>query len=79
MPRVRQQFAGVGEFHDLVVAVVGDPDVVVPIDAQAVRIAEHALAPGTQVLALAVENDDRVGFLAALEDVDIPGRIGCHR
>jgi hypothetical protein len=52
-----------------VVAIVGAVEIVVSVDVQAVRALEHALAPGAQEVALAVEHDHRV--LAAIEDVDL--------
>ena len=59
------------------IAVVGDEDVAVTVDAQAVGIAEHPFAPGAEVLAFGIEDDERIGFLAALEDVDFrAGGIG---
>ena len=52
-----------------VVAVVGAIERVVAVDVQAVRAVEHALAPGAQEIALAVEHHH--GVLAAVEDVDL--------
>src|SRR6266849_1653471 len=50
-----QELTLIGELHHLVIAVVGDPDVVLFIDAQAVGIAEDTLAPRAQIFALGVE------------------------
>ena len=68
----------VGELHDGVVNDVGRPDVVVLVDAQPVRPAEHPLAPRAHVAAFGVEHDDRVGLVAAVEDVDLAGGVGGH-
>ena len=65
----RHQELAVGrELAHGVVEVVGAPDMVVPVDEDAVRARENALAPGIQEAAVLVEHDHRMG--AAIEDVD---------
>ena len=71
-----QQLALIGELHHLVIAVVGDPHVVLFIDTKAVRIAEDTLAPRAQIFPLGVEYYDGIGFRAALKNVYVARRIG---
>ncbi len=52
-----------------VVAVVGAVECLVRADVDAVRVPEHALAPGSKKIPLAVEHHHRV--FAAVEDVDL--------
>src|SRR5262245_9318278 len=52
-------------------AVVDGPDVAGLVDANAVRIAEHPLAPRPQILARRIEHDDWIGLRTTLERIDI--------
>src|SRR5579863_4825110 len=50
-------------------AVVGEPDCIIGSHMHAMRAWKHAFAPGSQEIALAIEDDHRV--FAAIENVDI--------
>ena len=55
-----QQLAVGGELEELAVMLVGEPDVVVLVDADRVRKLEHPGAPRADELAVAVEDHDRM-------------------
>ena len=57
------------------IAVVGHPDVVLFVYPETVRIPEHALAPGSEVLSLSIEHDERIGLGPPLEHVDFAGGV----
>ena len=71
-----QELACLRVFHHLMASDIGHEDVVVFVDAQAVRKSEVATAPGSKVSAALVEDDQRVGFRAALENIDVARRVG---
>ena len=60
------------------IAVVGDPDVILRVDAETMRIAEHASAPGAKVLSLSVEHDQGIRFVASLKDIYLSFRVHGH-
>ena len=55
-----QQLPVRGEFHELLVMLVGQPGETLGIEADRVREAEQSRAPGRQEVAVAVEHHDRV-------------------
>ena len=64
-----QQLPLLSEFHNLAVVAFDQPDVIVRVDDDGVGEAEHSRAPGVEVVALPVENDDgMVGV--AVEAID---------
>ena len=75
----QQPFALIVELDDLVITVVGNPNVAVRVDTQSVLVAEHAAPPGADILSLGVENDQRIGDLATVENVDQSGGVGGDR
>ena len=78
-PQRHQQLAVVAELHNLMVAVVRDPDVVVAVNAQTMLVAEHHLTPkGTHVVPLGIEDDDGIGGVAPLEHEDLIVGISGH-
>ena len=72
-------FAFAGELHDGVMLNIRRPDILVTVDAQAVRRAEHPAAPRANVIPFGVEDHDRVGLVAAVKDVDKPVVIRRNR
>jgi len=72
----QQQFAVGVKLEHLMIAGVSGPDVVVFVDAQAMRRLEMLVAPGTKEFAVGCENHDRI--FAAMEDEDIVIGIGGH-
>src|SRR5215510_1203942 len=57
------------------VSVIDGPDVVFAVRPQAVGISEEVPAPGAEVIALGVKDDEWIGLLPAVKDVDLALRI----
>jgi hypothetical protein len=74
---LQQHPAFEGHVTDGVIAVVGAPQRVIRRDMDAVRAGEQALAPGSQEIAGAIEDDHRM--LAAAEDIDVVAAIDTDR
>jgi hypothetical protein len=73
----QQHLAVEGAVPDRVVAVVGQPQGLVGRHVDAVGAMEHALAPGAQEVAVAIQHDHRV--LAPIERVDAILLVDAHR
>jgi hypothetical protein len=67
--KTTHQLAAGGELKDLVEAGIGGPHMAIGVDAQSVNDAEDTLAEGAEELPLGIEDDDGVGFGAALAGV----------
>ena len=76
-PDRQQDLAVERALADRVVAVVGAVEQLIRPDMDAVGALEHALAPGPQEVAVAVEHDHRV--FAAVEDIDVVVAVDAHR
>src|ERR1035437_5825831 len=74
-PEGEQKLAFFRELHHLVRSRVGDENVIVLIESEAVRVHENVFAPGPQVLSGGVEDNQRIRFLAALKNIDVAGGI----
>src|SRR5262245_65197771 len=61
------------------VSVIHGPDVVFAVRPQSVGVAEEVPSPGAEIIALGVKDDEWVGLLPAVKDVDLALRIGCDR
>src|SRR5215470_421871 len=71
-----EQLAVQGKFLHCVDAIIHTVDHIIRADMDAVRTgAEHALAPGAQEVAVAIEDNYRM--LAAIEDVYVVLRVHC--
>jgi hypothetical protein len=54
---------------NLVILCVHRPDIVIPIYPKAMGIGEEVPAPGTQVVAVRIEDNERIPLLPAVKDV----------
>ena len=73
----RPQYLAVRAEHpDGVVGVVGGPDVADAVDPQAVGGGEEAVAEGADEGAGLVEDEQRPGGVAAVQDVEVVRRVG---